>query len=76
MTKIILLRTPNTDNMGKLFVTLFAPAEAGFRSFAPQLLLLHPRQIRNGCCTPTSVMLTKLCTWIAKTAPYPPRPND
>jgi len=29
-----LLRSPNTDNMGKLFVTLFA-------------LLLHSRQVRN-----------------------------
>jgi hypothetical protein len=30
----------NTDNMGKLFVTLFA-------------FTLHPRQICNGCCTRT-----------------------
>jgi len=28
MAKIKLLRTPNTDNMGKLFVTLFAFAPA------------------------------------------------
>jgi hypothetical protein len=38
--------SPNTDNKGKLLVTVFAPAVAGFRRFAPQLLLLHPRQIR------------------------------
>ena len=49
--------------MGKLFpessgqvVTVFAPPGAGFRLRRladPQLLLLLPRQIRNGCCTRT-----------------------
>jgi hypothetical protein len=44
----------NTDNAkGKLLVTLFAPAEAGFRRYAPQLLLLHPKQIRDSRCTQT-----------------------
>jgi len=40
----------------------FCPAKAGFRLllFAdPQLLLLHPRQIRNGCCTRPSRSLSR-----------------
>jgi hypothetical protein len=45
--------------MGKLFVTVFAPLKRDFvaefipQSGAPQLLLLHLRQIRNGSCTRT-----------------------
>jgi len=27
-------------------------------------------------CTTTRVMLTKLCTWMAKSAPYPPFPAE
>jgi len=43
----------NTDNMGKLFVTLFA-------------FTLHSRQICNGCCTRTrsSARNNALCTVI------------
>jgi hypothetical protein len=37
----------NTDNMGKLFVTLFAFLPAG------RQVLLPSRQICNGCCTRT-----------------------
>ena len=45
--------------MGKLFPAMrdklshFLPRFAGFRRFAPQLLLLHSRQICNGSCTRT-----------------------
>src|SRR4030042_426588 len=36
------------------------------------LLLLHSRQICNGSYTATRVMLNKICTMMAKSAPYPP----
>jgi len=45
--------------MGKLFVTLFAPPRRDFvvefipQSGAPQLLLMHSRQICNDYCTRT-----------------------
>ena len=38
---------PNTVNKVNKLVTVFAPAEAGFRRYAPQLLLMHLRQISN-----------------------------
>jgi len=47
---------PNTVGIINKLVTVFAPAEAGFRlrqSADPQLLLLHPRQICNGSCART-----------------------
>jgi len=51
--------------MGKLFPAFllkkrdgFCPAEAGFRRYTPQLLLLHSRQICNGSCTRTPTFAT------------------
>jgi hypothetical protein len=41
------ITAPNTDNKGKLFVTLFAFLPAG------RQVLLHSRQLCNGSCTRT-----------------------
>jgi hypothetical protein len=40
------------DGMFNRFVTLFATRRRDFVA-TPQILLLHPKQIRDGCCTRT-----------------------
>ena len=49
MDKLLDFKKPayNTDNMGKLFVTVFAFLPAG------RQVLLLPRQLCNGICTRT-----------------------